>query len=48
MLPKKIQEEIIEKKLKFYVINAYTVAKEAGMGNVSIPFCKPVSLRSAM
>ena len=33
MLPKKIQEEIIEKELKFYVINAYTVAKEAGMGN---------------
>ena len=33
MLPKKIQEEIIEKHLKFYVINAYTVAKEAGMGN---------------
>ena len=33
MLPKKIQEEIIEKQLKFYVINAYTVAKESGMGN---------------
>jgi pyruvate-ferredoxin/flavodoxin oxidoreductase len=33
MLPKKIQEEIIHKKLKFYGINAYTVAKEAGMGN---------------
>ena len=32
-LPKKIQEEIIEKELKFYVINAYTVAKDAGMGN---------------
>ncbi|MBS1666533.1 MAG: pyruvate:ferredoxin (flavodoxin) oxidoreductase [Bacteroidetes bacterium] len=32
-LPKKIQEEIIEKELKFYVINAYTVAKETGMGN---------------
>src|SRR6185295_15712421 len=33
MLPKKIQEEIVEKKLKFYGINAYTVAKESGMGN---------------
>jgi pyruvate-ferredoxin/flavodoxin oxidoreductase len=32
-LPKKIQEEIVHKKLKFYGINAYTVAKEAGMGN---------------
>lgn len=33
MLPKKIQQEIIEKKLKFYAINAYNVAKETGMGN---------------
>ncbi|MFN4286315.1 MAG: pyruvate:ferredoxin (flavodoxin) oxidoreductase [Lacibacter sp.] len=33
MLPRKIQEEIVQKKLKFYVTNAYTVAKEAGMGN---------------
>ena len=32
-LPKKIQEEIIHKQLKFYAINAYAVAKEAGMGN---------------
>ncbi len=32
-LPKKIQEEIIEKNLKFYAINAYNVAKETGMGN---------------
>ncbi|TWI83748.1 pyruvate-ferredoxin/flavodoxin oxidoreductase [Lacibacter cauensis] len=32
-LPKKIQEEIVHKKLKFYAINAYTVAKDAGMGN---------------
>jgi pyruvate-ferredoxin/flavodoxin oxidoreductase len=31
-LPKKIQEEIVHKKLKFYAINAYTVAKDAGMG----------------
>jgi pyruvate-ferredoxin/flavodoxin oxidoreductase len=32
-LPKKIQEEIVHKKLKFYCINAYAVAKEAEMGN---------------
>lgn len=32
-LPKKIQEEIIEKDLKFYVINASKVAKETGMGS---------------
>ncbi|HWR33723.1 MAG TPA: pyruvate:ferredoxin (flavodoxin) oxidoreductase [Chitinophagaceae bacterium] len=31
-LPKKIQEEIIHKQLKFYVINASKVAKETGMG----------------
>ena len=32
-LPKKIQEEIINKKLKFYVINASKVAKNTGMGS---------------
>lgn len=32
-LPMKIQEEIIEKQLKFYVINATKVAKETGMGS---------------
>ena len=31
-LPKKVQEQIIEKKLKFYVIDAYAVAKDTGMG----------------
>ena len=31
-LPRPVQEQIIRKKLKFYAINAYTVAKEAGMG----------------
>ncbi len=31
-LPKKLQEDIINKKLNFYVIDAYTVAKAAGMG----------------
>lgn len=31
-LPRKMQEEIINKKIKFYVIDAYKVAGEAGMG----------------
>ena len=31
-LPLEMQEQIIEKKLKFYVIDAYSVAKETGMG----------------
>jgi pyruvate-ferredoxin/flavodoxin oxidoreductase len=31
-LPRKVQEEIIAKKLKFYVIDGYQVAKEAQMG----------------
>jgi pyruvate-ferredoxin/flavodoxin oxidoreductase len=31
-LPKKVQQEIIDKKLKFYTIDAYHVAKETGMG----------------
>ena len=33
MLPQKVQEEIVHKKLKFYAINAYAVAKDTGMGN---------------
>lgn len=32
-LPRSVQEEIIEKGLKVYVIDARTVAHEAGMGN---------------
>jgi pyruvate-ferredoxin/flavodoxin oxidoreductase len=31
-LPREAQETIIEKGLKFYVIDAYTVGREAGMG----------------
>jgi pyruvate-ferredoxin/flavodoxin oxidoreductase len=31
-LPRSVQEEIIRKRLKVYAINAYDVAKEAGMG----------------
>ncbi len=32
-LPRKVQERIVEKKLSFYVIDGYKVAREAGMGN---------------
>ncbi|MCD4824075.1 MAG: pyruvate:ferredoxin (flavodoxin) oxidoreductase [Phycisphaerae bacterium] len=31
-MPKKVQQQIIDKKLKFYAINAYDVAKTTGMG----------------
>ena len=32
-LPREVQEQIIEKQLKFYVIDAYEVAKKTGMGS---------------
>ena len=32
-LPNKVQRQIIDKKLKFYAINAYEVAKATGMGS---------------
>ena len=31
-LPRPVQQQIIDKRLKFYVINAYQVADESGMG----------------
>ncbi len=31
-LPREVQEQIIEKRLKFYVIDAYKLAKEVGLG----------------
>ncbi len=31
-LPRSVQEQIITKKMKFYVIDAYSVAKDTGMG----------------
>jgi pyruvate-ferredoxin/flavodoxin oxidoreductase len=31
-MPRVIQEEIIEKEIRFYVVDAYRVAKESGMG----------------
>ncbi len=32
-LPREVQQDIIDKKLKFYVIDGYAVAKETGMGS---------------
>jgi pyruvate-ferredoxin/flavodoxin oxidoreductase len=32
-LPRKVQQTIIDKKLRFYVIDGYDVARAAGMGN---------------
>jgi pyruvate-ferredoxin/flavodoxin oxidoreductase len=32
-LPRQVQQIIIDRHLKFYVIDAYSVAKDAGMGN---------------
>jgi pyruvate-ferredoxin/flavodoxin oxidoreductase len=32
-IPRKLQQQIIDKKLKFFVINAYEVAKNTGMGS---------------
>jgi pyruvate-ferredoxin/flavodoxin oxidoreductase len=31
-LPREVQDEIVDKKLRFYVIDAYKVAEEAGLG----------------
>ena len=31
-LPREVQEQIVEKKLRFFVIDAYELAKRAGMG----------------
>ena len=32
-LPRKVQKQMLEKKLKFYVIDGYRVARETGMGS---------------
>jgi len=31
-MPRKVQQQIIDKKIKVYVVDAYTVARETGMG----------------
>jgi len=41
-LPRPVQEQIIDKRLKFYVIDAYKVARETGMGgriNIIMQVC---------
>ena len=32
-LPRRMQQQLIDKKMKFYTIDAYAVARKAGMGN---------------
>lgn len=32
-IPRRVQQQIVDKKIKFYVINAYEVAKHTGMGS---------------
>ncbi len=32
-IPRKVQQQIIEKKLRFFVVDAYRVARETGMGS---------------
>ena len=32
-LPRKVQQQILDKKLKFHVVDGYSVAREAGMGS---------------
>jgi pyruvate-ferredoxin/flavodoxin oxidoreductase len=32
-LPRKVQQQLIEKKIRFFVIDGYKVARETGMGN---------------
>ncbi|MFH2203901.1 MAG: pyruvate:ferredoxin (flavodoxin) oxidoreductase [Elusimicrobiota bacterium] len=34
-LPKNVQQGLIEKKMKFYVVDAYKVAREAGLGGLT-------------
>jgi pyruvate-ferredoxin/flavodoxin oxidoreductase len=31
-LPEKVQRDLIQKKMKFYIIDAYKVGEETGMG----------------
>jgi pyruvate-ferredoxin/flavodoxin oxidoreductase len=32
-LPRAVQEQLLDKKAKFYVIDAYSVARETGLGS---------------
>jgi len=42
-LPIEVQRDIIEKKIRFYMIDAYDVAQKTGMGTRTTPLCKPAS-----
>jgi len=44
-LPRHIQKQLIDKKMKLFVIDAYEVAKNTGMAAVLIRLCKPASLQ---
>ena len=46
-LPRSIQEQILTKRLRVFVIDGYRVARETGMGGASTRSCRPVSSRSA-
>jgi pyruvate-ferredoxin/flavodoxin oxidoreductase len=45
-LPKKMQQQIIDKQIDFYSIDAMRLQKKQGWANASIPLCKPVFLQS--
>jgi pyruvate-ferredoxin/flavodoxin oxidoreductase len=40
---REVQEQIIAKKLKFYVIDAYEVARDTAWAGASTPSCRPAS-----
>ena len=46
-LPRLVQQQIIDKKLKFYVIDGYEVARRPAWAAASTPSCRPASSRSA-
>ena len=42
-LPAEVQKHIIDKKLKFYIIDAFRIAEELGLGIESTSLCRPRS-----
>ena len=45
-LPREVQQQIIDKKLKFYVVDAYDVARDAEWACASTRSCRPASSSS--
>ena len=45
-LPREMQEQMIEKKIRFFAIDAVSVAKATGMGSGSTRSCRPAISRS--